>query len=184
MSERQARLKRKNPHEETVTVKKSKKSDIITNLIIAIITVAIIALGAWAVYSKYHTPAEDTEVTDSADESAAQVQTVAQAAEEKGLSADEFIAEYGLENVEDITGDSDFQAVMQSMTLENYAKYLDEDLDELISSANVDAELTGDTTVGEVMELVAQAQAEAEAETETETEPETETETEADGSEE
>ena len=167
MSERQAKLKRKNQEEQPI-IKKAKKSDIITNIIIGIIIVAMIALGAWAVYSKYNQTTSNTDVTDAAEGDAAQIQTVADVAAEKGISTDEFITEYGLENVENISADTDFQTAMQSMTLENYAKYLDQDLDELISSIGVDAQLTGDTTVGEVIELVSQAQAEnSESETET-----------------
>ena len=170
MSERQAKLKRKNK-EETTNVKKTKKSDIIINLIIVIILVAMVGLGAWAVYSKYSRTTTNTDATDTADTGDAQSQTVADVAEEKGLSAEDFISEYGLGDFEEINGDTDFQTAMQSMTLENYAKYLDEDVDELISGINVDTKITADMTVGEVTDIVLQAQSETSADdSQTETE--------------
>lgn len=163
MSERQAKLKRKNQEENTTNVKKTQKSDTITNLIIVIVIVAMVVLGAWAIYSKYNRTTTDTDATNTADTSDVQPQTVANVAEEKGLSAEDFISEYGLGDVEGINGDTDFQTAMQSMTLENYAKYLDEDVDELISGINVDAKITADMTVGEVTDIVSQAQSETSA---------------------
>ncbi|MBQ3038597.1 MAG: hypothetical protein IJD30_05410 [Clostridia bacterium] len=63
MSERQAKRKRQNAVKEEVIVKKNK-ADVLTNVVITLIVIALVGLGAWAVIGEYKgTAPEVTPVT-------------------------------------------------------------------------------------------------------------------------
>jgi hypothetical protein len=139
MAERQAKRNRKNAAAvEPKAVKKDKSGILFYSIVIAVIA-AVLALGIYAVASKYieNHPKE-------AGSEAAESKTVSDFIKEKDLSLDEFKEEYGLAD-EEIKEDDNIEAVSAKMTLENYAKYTDTTLDTLKSDYGLGEDVTADT---------------------------------------
>lgn len=170
MSERQAKkIRKENPVSEN-TKRKKTKSEILTNSIIAVLVIAFIGLGSWAVYSKFDTnkdAVQNETVTDTgADagaEEQAQATTVAQAAEEAGMSTEDYLAEYGLDSIDDITGDTEMSVAVEYMTFANYAKLSGTDTATLRESAGLDDSISDDTPMSEVFAAI-QSQSDAQSE--------------------
>ena len=106
MSEKQARIKRKNEPQQEI---KKKKGSIWGNVIAAIVVIAFLGLGYYAIKDKLPKPPEKPV-------------TVAKLAKEKDMSVEDFIAEYGLdaEQVNKDTTETDFENML---SVANYAKY-------------------------------------------------------------
>lgn len=124
MGERQVKKNRKNQN-DMMPKRKASKTEVITNIVIAVVIVGVLGLGVYAVGSRYmeNHPA-DSVVSE-------QSQTIGDYIAEKGITLDEFKTEYGVS--EGITESTAVEEVVAGFTLENYAKYLDITLDELKS---------------------------------------------------
>lgn len=147
MSERQAKLKRKNEIKETPKKKKSAM-DIIFNIIIVVLILAVLGIGSWAVYSKYsQMPAGDT--TENA-----QTPTVAEYAQTEGIAVDEFLAQYGLGEVSEITADSQITDIIPHMTLANYAAFSGTDVAEMKESMGLGEEYADDTLMSVIIDEI------------------------------
>ena len=106
MSEKQARIKRKN---EPQSEEKKQKGSIWGNVIVAVIVIAFLGLGYYAIKDKLPKPP-------------AKPVTVAKLAKEKGMSVDELIAEYGLD-ASQVNKDTTREDFENMLSVANYAKY-------------------------------------------------------------
>lgn len=95
------------------------------NVIIVIVILAVLGLAVWAVAPKVMQNWQERAQTQQEDASqdSAQTQqqtvTVAQKAESEGITVDEYKAKYGLG--ETVTGDTSFDEALYSMNLANFA---------------------------------------------------------------
>lgn len=154
MSERQAKLKRKNEIIETPK-KKRNPMDIVFNIIIVLLIIAVLGVGSWAIYSKYSQMPKDT-ITETTEQA---VPTLAQYATSLGLSVEEFIADFGLTGVEGITAETDMNEAMKHMTVANYAKISQTDAKTILDTLGSDKGYTEETLMSEIYaDLEAQAQ--------------------------
>lgn len=155
MSERQAKLKRKNEIIETPK-KKRNPMDIVFNIIIVVLIVAVLGVGSWAVYSKYSQMPKDT--TSEGTEQA--VPTLAEYAETLGLSVEEFVADYGLTGDEGITAETDMNEVINHLTVANYAKLSQTDAKTILDSFGADNGYTEETLMSDIFaDLAAESEA-------------------------
>lgn len=155
MSERQAKMKRKNEGVEERVVKKKSKAEIITNIIICVAIVAVLGLGVWAVASKYQSDAQQAQAEvnteDLSDDSAQQsIPTIEEYAQSVGMTGEEFIKEYGLDSNEEVTPDMDISEATGYMTLGNYAKMAGAEVSEIKESMGIDASFTEDSLMSEI----------------------------------
>ncbi len=153
MSERQAKLKRKN---EACEVKKKKKSapEIVTNIVLVLLVVAVLGVGGWAVYNKLsQAPVNDSQaVTDNAQNTDATVPTIAEYAQSQEKEIDEFLTEYGLSSEDQITGDMLITDIVDKLTLANYAKLMGSDVATLKQSMGLGEDYSDDTPMSVVIE--------------------------------
>lgn len=173
MSERQAKLKRKNESGEVTAKRKKTKGEIITNVIIVAAVIAVLGLGSWAVASKYivkdNSNQQDTQVTDD-NASQQTIPTVGEYAENLGMSTEDFMKEYGVEGNDAVTADTDMETASQQMTLANYAKMSGTDAAGLRESFGLDDTVSDDTLMSEVNQIMAEKEASEESENNAETE--------------
>ena len=127
MSERQARIKRKNePQNEEV--KKRSKGSVWMNVVITVIILAFLGLAGYALKDN---------IKAMLPEKPEKEPTVADLAKNRDISVEEFLSEYGLEG-EELTADSTETDVMSKLTVENYAKYTEQTVEELLSSYGIE----------------------------------------------
>lgn len=117
MSESRAKKERKISAPSVQPVKKDKANALFT-IITVVVVAAIVVAGGFAIYGKIQS-----------EQPVEQVQTVADVALEEGLSAEELLAKIGMEGGE-LTGESPADDLLAAMTLENFAKFEDEDVAE------------------------------------------------------
>lgn len=140
MSERQARKLRKAPAEDSAGHKKGKSSAGL-NAIIALVIVVFLGLGAYAVTANFKAKAPTGD--SSADSTATQTQTVSQYAEEQGMTAEDFLAQYGLDG-SDVTADTDMNTAVSEMTVEKYAEFSGKTTDEVKDEYKLGKDVTAD----------------------------------------
>lgn len=96
--------------------------NVMMNIIIVILVLAVLGLGAWAVVPKItqnlQEKAQNQELTEN-EVPQQQVVTVGQRAQSEGISLDEYKAKYGLGD--DVNGDTSFDQALYAMNLTNYA---------------------------------------------------------------
>lgn len=117
MSESRAKKERKASAPDVQPVKKDK-ANIWFTLITVVVALAIVVAGGFAIYGKIQ-----------AEKPVEEVQTVADIALEEGLSAEEFLAKIGMDGG-DFTGESSADDLLAAMTLENFAKFEDTDVED------------------------------------------------------
>ncbi len=168
MSERQAKKKRKIEASEVVSTKRKKtKAEILTNAIIAVLIVALVGLGSWAVYGeiKGNLEAASQEVTTTDDTAVQQTApTVAEYANTLGMSTEEFLAEYGLDTNSEVNADMDMTLATEYMTLGNYAKMVGQEVADVKTSMGIDDSFDENSIMSDIF-AVMQEQVMAEAET-------------------
>lgn len=148
MSERQAKLKRKNEVVDA-PVKKKSALDIVSNIVIVVLILAVLGIGGWAVYSKYsQMPSSNEAITP----------TISEYAETQGITAEEFIEAYGLNGVAEITSDSLVTDAMLYMTLGNYATFAGADVEEVREGMGIGDQYTDDTLMSVILEDLEAAQ--------------------------
>lgn len=129
--------------------KKSTPMDKLINLIIAVIIVAFVAVGAYAVYSKI-----SSEITERKIENGESEATVGYLAKQQDMAVADYLAQYGLTlggGIDENTTQSD---MLDSMTLEKYAEYSGQNADDIITNAGLSEQVTKDTLWGEVRTLM------------------------------
>lgn len=125
MSERQAK-KQKKTQPEVSKRHSGGKSSMGMNAVMILIVAAVLALGVYALASSYR-----QKKANQPDDTANQSQTVAQYAEENGTTAEEFLASYGLDSNEEITADTDMNVAAAAMTLEKFAEFSGQSVEDL-----------------------------------------------------
>lgn len=159
MSERQAKLKRKNEKtEEQHHSKKRSKGEIITNVVIGVTIAACLGLGGWAIADKHMTKAQQTVSQDQTadtqqDASTQQVPTIEEYAQSMGMTGEDFIKEYGLDQSgQDISPSMEMTLATEYMTLGNYAKLQGQDVETVKQSMGLeDSGYNEDTMMSEVL---------------------------------
>jgi len=121
MSERQARIKRKNEPQQEV---KKKKGSIAGNVIITIIVIAFLGLGLYAIKDKLPKPAPKPT-------------TVSKLAKGMDMSVEDFLKEYGLDGDETVTADTLQEDFEGKLTVANYAKYIGKTVADLLSENGI-----------------------------------------------
>ena len=150
MSESRAKKERKTQVQEKVVVKKKDPSSIIINIIIVLVVIAVAGCGVWAAYDKIS--ANIAANTEAGDTQNTTPQTVAIMAQEEGLSVEELLAKCGLED-SGITGESLSTELLEIMTIENFAKFEDTDVEEFKKQFGIEA-LANDTLWSEAQNSV------------------------------
>lgn len=128
MSERQARIKRKNEPQQEV---KRKKGSIWGNVIIVVVIIAFLGLGLYAIKDKLPKPP-------------VKPVTVETLAKEKKMSVEDFLKEYGLD-ASQVNKDTEKTVFESMLTVENYAKYSGKTVEALLSENGIKSDI--DTTI-------------------------------------
>ena len=126
MSEKRARLERKNAAVEEETPKKSGSA--LLNWITAVLIIAFLGLGGYALKDNIKAILPERPEKET---------TIADLAKEKDMKADEFIAEYGLSD-SDVTAKTTESEMLSKITVENYAKYKGQTADELLAEYEIE----------------------------------------------
>ena len=142
MSERQAKKRRMEVGKDET---KKSKSGILINCVLTLLVVAVAGVGGWAVYTNYGDNATDVQT-----EQVQQTQTIEQYAQSVGMTADDFLNEYGLVENEEVTKDMDVTLATEYMTIENYAKFSGLQVDGLKEALGLGEEFTNDMLMSEV----------------------------------
>ncbi len=145
MSERQAKSKRKSEIKETPK-KKKNTLDVISNMIIVILILAVLGIGGWAVYSKL-SQQPSTESSESLT-----APTIAELAQEESVSVEEFLAKYEIADVESLTGESYITDALPYMTLANYAAFSGTDVATIKESMGLEKDYADDTLMSVILE--------------------------------
>lgn len=124
------------------------KAAVMTNVVIGVVIAAFLGLGGYAVGKKYadnkaNEPTDDTEYTSQ------QSSTVQSAADEAGMSVEEYLANYGLDT--SISPDTALSEIYPQMTVENMAKLNDTDVDTFREQNYIPDDITNDTLWGDVL---------------------------------
>ena len=143
MSERQAKKVRK---DKTAPAAKKQSSNVLFNVIITVVIIAVVALGVWAVYPSLN---DNSQVI----EDSMQNQTLGQIAKEMGTTAEEIIETYQL-GEHGFNEDSDIIAVTSKMTVENYAKFEGVTVDELKAEFKYTDDVTPDMTMEQAQDYM------------------------------
>ena len=160
MSERQAKRRRQNEMSQTQPVKKASGATILTNCVITVVILALLGLGAWAVYDEI----QQNNATQSAQEQIDNLEgdfvSVETYAQDLGMTGDEFLAEYGLSEVSGVTASTDMSTAVEHMTLSNYAKLQEMEIPELLESMGITNTFDENALMADVFaELYAQVEA-------------------------
>ena len=178
MSERQAKLKRKNESQEVQHHhRKRSKGEIITNVVIGVAIAACLGLGGWAIADKHQSKAQQTAAQDQAADTSAQdtasqqqVPTIEEYAQSLGMTGEDFIKEYGLDKSgEEISPSMEMTLATEYMTLGNYAKLQGQDVETVKQSMGLEnSDYNEDTMMSEVLANMQAAQAAADGQETTE----------------
>ena len=114
---------------------KRNKADTIVNLVISVVVVAVLALAIYAIADKFKPD----------------IYTLSEAAQEQGMTVEDFSAEYGIENAQ---ADDDMNEIINNMSLENFAKFSGTTYDELVTQGGLPEGVTSEMTVGQVQEML------------------------------
>ena len=129
--------------------KKSTSMDKLINVIIAVIIVAFVAVGAYAVYSKISSGITERKIENGEAEA-----TVGYLAKQQDMTVEDYLAQYGLTLGSDIDENTTQSDMLDSMTLEKYAEYSGQNADDIITKAGLSEQVTKDTLWGEVRVLM------------------------------
>lgn len=129
--------------------KKSTPMDKLINIIIAVIIVAFVAVGAYAVYGKISSGIQERKIENGEAEA-----TVGYLAKQQDMTVEDYLAQYGLTLGGDIDENTTQSDMLDSMTLEKYAEYSGQNADDIITKAGLSEQVTKDTLWGEVRVLM------------------------------
>ena len=114
-------------------------ADKMVNAVIVIVVLAVLALGAYAVYDKVSVNLETKAIQEGTSE-----QTVRYAADAAGMSAEEYLAQYGLGDA-GLSEKSKMSEMIEKMTVENYAKFNEKELDAFLDENGLKDKVSADT---------------------------------------
>lgn len=148
MSEKQAKRNRQAaPEQEQVKVKKSA-GQIWTNVGIGVVVAGFLVLAGFALKPTVQTMFENYKASQPVE-----TVTVESYAKEQGMTADEFLAEYGLTDNENVTKETAIDSAKFNMSLENFAKFSDMTVDDFRANYGLEGneEVTNDMTYLDVV---------------------------------
>ncbi|MDO4618232.1 MAG: hypothetical protein Q4B31_01760 [Clostridia bacterium] len=147
MSEKKAKKLRK-VQEAPVQVKKNK-GNMLANVIITVVVLAIIGAGVFAIIKMPKTPSTNTDVTaPSTDSTLGYIATI------RGTTPEELLATYGVDASFGFNQDTPINEVANKMTVENYAKFEGVTMDELKANYKFGDEVTSDMTMEEASDYM------------------------------
>lgn len=130
------------------TRRQASPADRMFNAIIFIVIAVVLGLGVYTVYGKISTNIESRAI-----ESGETEQTVKYAADEAGMTIDEFLEEYGLTDT-DVNAKTPVSEMVTYMTVENFAKYNGQELDEFLEQYGLTDKVSADTKWTEAEQLI------------------------------
>lgn len=130
--------------------RKAGPADKAMNAIIAVLIIAVLALAVVAVTPKFKAKYDEKKQEEQAN----LPDTISKRADEKNMSVEDFISEYGITG-DNLSGETMMSDVIPKMTIENYAKLTDTTADDYIAQNNLPADkVTGATTMEEADKLI------------------------------
>lgn len=113
-------------------------ADKMINAVMIIVVLAILGLGAYAVYSKLSVSIETKAIEAGTSE-----QTVRYAANLAGMTSEEYLAQYGLSDA-GLDEKSTASEMVEKMTVENYAKFNGQEIDAFLEELGLTDKATPD----------------------------------------
>lgn len=126
----------------------ASSADKAINLVIAVVIIAVLAAGVFAVYKKVSESMFDKAVADGT-----APQTVATLARQSGQTVDEFLENYGLAD-STLNKDSSTEDFMNSLSVKNFAAYQGEEYDAFIEQYGLTDKVSEDMTWEEAQKLI------------------------------
>jgi len=140
----------KNKKKNYQTKKKTSPADKMVNAVITVVIIAVLGLAVWAVSPKFKAKFDEIKAA----EEASKPDTIQKRADQKGISVEQFIADYGITG-ENVTGETMMSEVMAQMTVENAAKLEEQSVEEFLEASGLPADkVTGDMTLEAANELI------------------------------
>lgn len=128
--------------------KRKTSGDVAMNVIIAVVIIAVLGLGVWAVAPKISEGVKNRASSSQSDNTQQSSATLGDMAAAEGISFDEYIEKYGLKDA-GLTAEDDYQSALYEMTVENFAKATGTTAEEIMSEYKLPASVTADTKWGE-----------------------------------
>lgn len=136
--------------------KRATSADKMINVIIAVVILAFLAAGIYAVHGviSENMQKKAQEELNMAIQNGEVEPTVEYLANQSGMSVEDYLAQYGLTVNDTLTKDSTQTELLNSMTLESYVNFIgsEQTADELIQQAHLEDEVTKDTLYSEYQE--------------------------------
>lgn len=131
--------------------KRVSAADKTMNLIVVLIILVVLALGVYAVYGPV-----STRITEKAIENGESEPTIAYLAEQAGMSAEDYLAQYNLTLGDTLTEKSTQSEMIGAMTLESYLTYSgsEETADDIIQEYNLGDKVTKDTLYNDFIDIL------------------------------
>ncbi len=128
--------------------KKNGSKDNLLNIIIAVVMIAIIGISVYAIYNTV-----STKVIKSRIESGETEPTLSYMAESAGISVEEFLTQYGLENA-GLSKNSKETEVTDKMTLTNYATYTGTTVEDILKQYYLEDKADGNTLYADLKAML------------------------------
>ena len=122
------------------TRRQASPADKMFNFLSFIIIAVVLGLGIYAVYSKVHVNLENRAI-----ESGQAEQNVKYAADQAGMTVEEYLEQYGLKDSPDVNEKTVISEMVKHMTVENYAKYSGKELDAFLEENGLTDKVSADT---------------------------------------
>lgn len=122
------------------TRRQASPADRMFNFFIFIIIAVVLGLGIYAVYSKVHVNLENRAI-----ESGQAEQNVKYAADQAGMTVEEYLDQYGLKDSPDVNEKTVLSEMVKHMTVENYAKYSGQEFDAFLEEYGLTDKVSADT---------------------------------------
>lgn len=129
------------------TTRKGGSADKFFNLILTVVMVAVIGLSVYAIYSTMSERIIENQIANGERET-----DLAHMAEDKALTVDEFLEQYGLADA-GLSEKSTQTEVLDKMTLTKYAEFAGTTVDEVIAQAFLEDKANGDTLYADFKEM-------------------------------
>lgn len=120
--------------------KKATPMDKLMTAIVVLVIAVFVAAGVYATYGKISEGISNKAIEDGKAE-----ETVSYLAKQDNMSVEDYLAQYGLTLGDTIKKNTTLSEMLDNMTLENYAKYIGQDIDAMIESAGLGDKVTKDT---------------------------------------
>lgn len=131
------------------TRRPASPADKMFNAIVVIIIAVVLGLGVYAVYGRLSANLENKAI-----ESGQAEQTVKYAANQAGMSVDEYLDQYGLKDSPDVNEKTTLSEMTNHMTVESFAKYNGQELDAFLDEYGLKDKVSADTMWPDAEKLI------------------------------